>query len=117
MIRQALARPVSTLLGALTVVVLGVFSLLRLPVSLLPALERPGLEITASAPGSSREEMLERVTRPLEQRLGAIPGVHSVRSSSWVTTLAPPAPVLASTPSTGPISWSWKPAEKMSQAL
>jgi HAE1 family hydrophobic/amphiphilic exporter-1 len=81
-IRQALARPVSTLLGALTVVVLGVFSLLRLPVSLLPALERPGLEITASASGSSREEMLERVTRPLEQRLGAIPGVHSVRSST-----------------------------------
>jgi multidrug efflux pump subunit AcrB len=81
-IRQALTRPVSTLLGALTVVVLGVFSLLRLPVSLLPALERPGLEITATAPGSSREEMLERVTRPLEQRLGAIPGVHSVRSST-----------------------------------
>jgi len=81
-IRQALARPVSTLLGALTVVVLGVFSLLRLPVSLLPALERPGLEITATAPGSSREEMLERVTRPLEQRLGAIPGVDSIRSST-----------------------------------
>ena len=42
MIRRAIERPVSTLLGALTVVVLGVFSLLRLPVSLLPALERPG---------------------------------------------------------------------------
>ncbi|MFL6194622.1 MAG: efflux RND transporter permease subunit [Thermoanaerobaculia bacterium] len=82
MIRQALERPVSTLLGALTVVVLGVFSLLRLPVSLLPAVERPGLEITAAAPGSAREEMLERVTRPLEQRLGAIPGVTSVRSAT-----------------------------------
>lgn len=82
MIRRALERPVSTLLGALTVVVLGVFSLLRLPVSLLPAVERPGLEITAAAPGSAREEMLERVTRPLEQRLGAIPGVTSVRSAT-----------------------------------
>ncbi|HEY0514181.1 MAG TPA: efflux RND transporter permease subunit [Thermoanaerobaculia bacterium] len=82
MIRRAIERPVSTLLGALTVVVLGVFSLLRLPVSLLPALERPGLEITATGPGSAREEMLERVTRPLEQRLGAIPGVSSVRTST-----------------------------------
>jgi HAE1 family hydrophobic/amphiphilic exporter-1 len=81
-IRRAIERPVSTLLGALTVVVLGVFSLLRLPVSLLPSLERPGLVITATAPGSSREELLERVTRPLEQRLGAIPGVTAVRSST-----------------------------------
>ncbi|HEY2295985.1 MAG TPA: efflux RND transporter permease subunit [Thermoanaerobaculia bacterium] len=82
MIRRAIERPVSTLLGALTVVVLGVFSLLRLPVSLLPSLERPGLAITATAPGSAREELLERVTRPLEQRLAAVPGVTAVRSST-----------------------------------
>jgi len=82
MIRRAIERPVSTLLGALTVVVLGVFSLLRLPVSLLPALERPALEITATAPGSAREELLERVTRPLEQRLTAVSGVTAVRSST-----------------------------------
>ena len=82
MIRRAIERPVSTLLGALTVVVLGVFSLLRLPVSLLPALERPALEITATAPGSAREEVLERVTRPLEQRLTAVSGVTAVRSST-----------------------------------
>jgi HAE1 family hydrophobic/amphiphilic exporter-1 len=81
-IRRAIERPVSTLLGALTVVVLGVFSLLRLPVSLLPSLERPGLTITATAPDSAREELLEGVTRPLEQRLAAIPGVTAVRSST-----------------------------------
>jgi HAE1 family hydrophobic/amphiphilic exporter-1 len=81
-IRRAIERPVSTLLGALTVVVLGVFSLLRLPISLLPSLERPGLTITATAPDSAREELLEGVTRPLEQRLAAIPGVTAVRSST-----------------------------------
>ncbi|HEV7504771.1 MAG TPA: efflux RND transporter permease subunit [Thermoanaerobaculia bacterium] len=82
MIRRAIERPVSTLLGALTVVVLGVFSLLRLPVSLLPALERPSLTITATAPGSAREQVLETVTRPLEQRLAALSGVTSVRSTT-----------------------------------
>ncbi len=81
-LRRAIERPVSTLLGALTVVVLGVFSLLRLPVSLLPSLERPRLEITASAPGSGRDEVLERITRPLEQRLAALSGVTSVRSTT-----------------------------------
>jgi HAE1 family hydrophobic/amphiphilic exporter-1 len=82
MIRRAVERPVSTLLGASTLVVLGAFSLLRLPVSLLPALERPSLEITATAPGSAREEVLERVTRPLELRLAALAGVSSVRSTT-----------------------------------
>jgi HAE1 family hydrophobic/amphiphilic exporter-1 len=81
-IRRAVERPVSTLLGAAALVVLGVFSLLRLPVSLLPSLERPSLEITASAPGSARDEMLERVTRPLELRLAALSGVTSVRSAT-----------------------------------
>ena len=82
MIRRAIERPVSTLLGALTVVVLGVFSLLRLPVSLLPALERPSLTIVATAPGLAREQVLETVTRPLEQRLAALSGVTSVRSTT-----------------------------------
>ncbi|HSS51048.1 MAG TPA: efflux RND transporter permease subunit, partial [Thermoanaerobaculia bacterium] len=82
MIRRAIERPVSTLLGALTVVVLGVFSLLRLPVSLLPALERPSLTIIATAPGTAREQVLETVTRPLEQRLAALSGVTSVRSTT-----------------------------------
>ena len=82
MIRRAVERPVSTLLAAATLVVLGVFSLFRLPVSLLPALERPSLLITATAPGSAREEVLERVTRPLELRLAALSGVTSVRSAT-----------------------------------
>ncbi|HEV7516960.1 MAG TPA: efflux RND transporter permease subunit [Thermoanaerobaculia bacterium] len=82
MIRRAVERPVTTLLGALTVVVLGVFSLLRLPVSLLPALERPSLTVTATAPGSGRDEVMERITRPLEQRLGALSGVTRVASTT-----------------------------------
>ncbi|MEA2693802.1 MAG: hypothetical protein QOJ16_3189, partial [Acidobacteriota bacterium] len=82
MIRRAVERPVTTLLGALTIVVLGVFSLLRLPVSLLPALERPSLTVTATAPGSGREEVMERITRPLEQRLGALSGVTRVESTT-----------------------------------
>lgn len=80
MIRQAIERPVSTLIAASALVVLGVFSLFRLPVSLLPSVERPGLEITATAEGRSRDEILDRVTRPLERRLAALAGVTSVRT-------------------------------------
>ena len=79
-IRRAVERPVSTLIAASALVVLGSFSLFRLPVSLLPSVERPGLEITATAEGRSRDELLDRVTRPLERRLAALAGVTSVRT-------------------------------------
>lgn len=74
------ARPVSTLIGALTLVILGAFALLRLPVSLLPAVERPTLQITATAEALSREELLDRVTRPLERQLASLSGVTAVRT-------------------------------------
>jgi HAE1 family hydrophobic/amphiphilic exporter-1 len=80
MIRHAIERPVSTLIGAVTLVVLGTFSLLRLPVSLLPQLERPRLEISMAAEGMAREEVIDRLTRPVERRLAALAGVTSVRT-------------------------------------
>ncbi len=80
MIRHAIERPVSTLIGAVTLVVLGTFSLLRLPVSLLPELERPALEISLNAEGRAREELLDQLTRPVERRLAALAGVTSVRT-------------------------------------
>ncbi|HEX5717200.1 MAG TPA: efflux RND transporter permease subunit, partial [Thermoanaerobaculia bacterium] len=80
MIGHAVGRPVSTLIGAVTLVVLGTFSLLRLPVSLLPQLERPRLEISIPAEGQAREEVIDRLTRPVERRLAALAGVTSVRT-------------------------------------
>ncbi len=79
-LHQAIERPVSTLIGAITLVVLGAFSLLRLPVSLLPELERPRLEISIPAEGQARDEVIDRLTRPVERRLAALAGVTSVRT-------------------------------------
>ncbi|MEA2558744.1 MAG: hydrophobic/amphiphilic exporter (mainly bacteria), family [Acidobacteriota bacterium] len=79
-LHQAIERPVSTLIGAVTLVVLGTFSLLRLPISLLPQLERPRLEISIPAEGRAREEVLDQLTRPVERRLAALAGVTSVRT-------------------------------------
>ncbi|MEM6796999.1 MAG: hypothetical protein AAF725_23695, partial [Acidobacteriota bacterium] len=60
-----LARPVSVVIGALGALILGLFSLWRLPVSLLPTLERPRLEITARDRERSRDELEAQVARPL----------------------------------------------------
>lgn len=82
MIRHALARPVSTLIAAATLVTVGVFSLYHLPISFLPEIQRPRLELTLRAEGRSQEELLHGLTIPLERRLAAAAGVLSVRSDT-----------------------------------
>jgi HAE1 family hydrophobic/amphiphilic exporter-1 len=80
MYRLALARPTSTLVGAVTLAALGLFSLAKLPVSLLPSVERPRLSVVAKAADRSREEILLGWTEPVERRLGSIPGITSIES-------------------------------------
>lgn len=80
MIRRAVTRPVSTLTVVGALVALGVFSLLQLPVSLLPPMDRPTVRITVDARDHSREQLLERWVEPLEPRLLSIDGATSVRA-------------------------------------
>jgi HAE1 family hydrophobic/amphiphilic exporter-1 len=81
LLRSILSRPLSVVIATLALVVLGFFSLLRLPVSLLPSLERPRLILSAVDGELPREEMLRRVVEPLERRLLSLRGVIEVRST------------------------------------
>ncbi len=81
MLRAILDRPVSVTIGTLALVVIGFFSLLRLPVSLLPTLERPRLQVTVRDADRSREELLQLVAEPLERRFLSLRGVLEVASS------------------------------------
>ncbi|MEZ5571220.1 MAG: efflux RND transporter permease subunit [Halioglobus sp.] len=60
----------------------GGYALLRLPVSLFPALEFPRIAVSLEAGDRPADEMVVRVTRPVEEALRAIPGVHDIRSQS-----------------------------------
>ena len=75
-------RPVATVLLAIGIVLLGVLALLRLPVSPLPQVDYPSIQVTASLPGASPESMAATVATPLERALGTIPGVTQLTSSS-----------------------------------
>ena len=81
MLKALFERPVSVSIATLTLVILGFFSLLRLPVSLLPTLERPRLVVTVRDADTSREELVRHVAQPLERRLLSLPGVLEVRST------------------------------------
>ena len=80
MLRSLIERPISVAIATLTLVVLGGFSLLRLPVSLLPSLERPRLVVSALANDLARQELVDQVVEPLERRLASLDGVVDVHS-------------------------------------
>jgi HAE1 family hydrophobic/amphiphilic exporter-1 len=64
------------------ITLLGLISLTRLPVDLMPEFEQPTLNVRTSYPGVGPLEMEELITRPLEQAVSAVPGIVRVTSSS-----------------------------------
>ena len=64
------------------ITLLGVISLTRLPVDLMPEFEQPTINVRTSYPGVGPLEMEELITRPIEQAVSAVPGLTRVESSS-----------------------------------
>ena len=87
----AVRRPVATVAAVLAVVLLGSVSLARLPVSLLPDVSLPVLTVRTVYPGAAATEVSRFVAEPIEQAIGATPGLVELRSVSRnfeVTTTA-----------------------------
>ncbi len=80
--RLSIRRPVFTIMAVLIVVLLGLVSLGRLPIDLMPDVTYPTLSIIAQYENASPEEMEELVTRPIEEAMTAVPGVEEVTSIS-----------------------------------
>src|SRR5262245_54983890 len=79
-------RPVLTTLITASVIVFGVFAYRLLPVSALPRVDFPTIEITAVLPGASPETMAASVASPIERQLSTIAGITSMTSSSSLGT-------------------------------
>ena len=76
----SIRRHIGILMLALTVVVLGVFMTVRLPVDLLPSITYPRIGLRVNAPGVAPEVAIDEITRPLEEALSATEGVVQVYS-------------------------------------
>ena len=66
----------------LIVILLGVISLIRLPIDLMPDISYPTLSISCSYQNAGPQEIEELITRPIEQAMSAVPGVEEVSSVS-----------------------------------
>ncbi len=80
--RPFILRPVATTLMIVGVVLLGLLGYRLLPVSALPAVEFPTIEVSARLPGAAPDVMAALVTTPLEHQLGQIAGLSAMRSVS-----------------------------------
>ncbi|WP_426958015.1 efflux RND transporter permease subunit [Muricoccus radiodurans] len=77
-----IARPVATTLLSIAVLLLGIWGYLRLPVSSLPEVDFPTIEVTTQLPGASPDTVAVLVTAPLERQLGQIAGLAVMTSTS-----------------------------------
>jgi len=75
-------RPVLTTLLMVSIIMAGVFGYRLLPVSALPRVDFPTIDITANLPGANPEIMAATVATPIERQLATIAGISSMTSSS-----------------------------------
>jgi HAE1 family hydrophobic/amphiphilic exporter-1 len=80
--RPFIARPVTTTLVMLAILAFGWASHGQLPVSDLPSVDFPTLQVTAALPGASPETMAASVATPLEKEFSTIAGLDTMNSSS-----------------------------------
>ena len=77
-----ITRPIATTLLALGIFLGGLVGYHFLPVAPLPSVDIPTIVVFAGRPGADPETMANSIAAPLERRLGEIPGVTEITSTS-----------------------------------
>jgi len=77
-------RPVGTSLFTLAIALSGIVAFRLLPVSPLPQVDFPTIQVSAGLPGASPETMASSVATPLERQFGHIAGVSEMTSTSYL---------------------------------
>jgi len=80
--RIFIQRPVATTLLMAAIFIVGVVAYRFLPLSALPEVDYPTIQIQTLYPGASPDVMTSSITAPLERQLGQMPGLKQMSSSS-----------------------------------
>ena len=80
--RPFILRPVATSLLMLAIVLAGLVGFRFLPLSALPQVDYPTIQVQTLYPGASPEVMAQTVTAPLERQFGQMPGLSRMSSTS-----------------------------------
>jgi multidrug efflux pump len=80
--REFILRPVATSLLMVGILLVGGVAYKQLPVSALPEVDYPTIQIITFYPGANPDVMASSVTAPLERQLGQVPGLQQMTSTS-----------------------------------
>src|SRR6516162_641471 len=80
--RPFILRPVATSLLMVGILLAGFVAYRQLPVSALPEVDYPTMQVLTFYPGASPDVMASSVTAPLERQFGQVPGLKQMTSSS-----------------------------------
>ena len=80
--RLFILRPVATSLLMVAILLSGIFAYRQLPLSALPEVDYPTIQIVTFYPGASPDVMTSSVTAPLERQFGQMPGLKQMSSTS-----------------------------------
>src|SRR5882724_4240408 len=75
-------RPVATTLLMIAILIVGVVGYLQLPLSALPEVAYPTIQVQTFYPGASPEVITSAITAPLEKQFGQMPGLSQMSSTS-----------------------------------
>lgn len=80
--RPFITRPIATSLLMMAILLVGIVAYKQLPVSALPEVDYPTIQVMTFYPGASPEVVASAVTAPLERQLGEVPGLNQMLSNS-----------------------------------
>ena len=80
--RLFILRPVATSLLMVAILLAGLVAYRVLPISALPEVDYPTIQVTTLYPGASPDVMTSSITAPLERQFGQMPGLNQMSSAS-----------------------------------
>src|SRR5213594_1400784 len=80
--RPFILRPVATSLLMLAILLSGIVAYRTLPISALPEVDYPTIQVVTLYPGASPDVMASSITAPLERQFGQMPGLNQMSSTS-----------------------------------
>src|SRR3954466_13703030 len=80
--RLFILRPIATSLLMVAILLVGIVAYRQLPLSALPEVDYPTIQIVTLYPGASPDVITSSITAPLERQFGQVPGLLQMSSAS-----------------------------------
>ncbi|MDR1878637.1 MAG: efflux RND transporter permease subunit, partial [Bacteroidales bacterium] len=80
--KTAVNKPITTVLIFVAVIIMGIFSLTRLPIDMFPEIEPPYISVLTTYPGANGSEIETNITKIIENTLNSTDGLKEITSTS-----------------------------------